>query len=301
MSDLNDEKLKSTDNTEQRSFISNLIYEHKTDIAIYLSAIAIVVSVAVHGAIVSERNKDSDIHYRYFDSGLDSSVTDAAQAMAPVSSADSVQAKTDSSEGVETTAAKVPPDDPKTSKVDTAASHTVFPIDINRATYEQLLEISGIGEVLAANIIAYRERVGIIHDIAQLIEVNGIGQGRLETLRQYLYVDPSDYIPYEPNSPAGSGTAAAQTKPPNEQPSDSQSDEPQIVPETEQPHYSYVNINTADAEELMRCLLITEPQALAIIALREQIGYFSSVEELILTDAFTAAEIVAFRDYILFE
>lgn len=293
MSDLNDEKLKNTDN-------SKFINEHKTDIAIYLSAIAIVVSVAVHGAIVSERNKDSDIHYKYYDSELDSSDIDAAEAMAPVSSADIGQTETNTSGAEKVTSSKTDLETPESLDENTAVSHTIFPIDINQATYEQLLEIDGIGEFLAANIIAYRNSVGVIHDISQLIEVNGIGDSRLQTLREYLYIDASDYIPYDPNGHAGSVTAEAQTKPQNEQPA-SDTNQPQTAPEPDQPHFSYVNINTADAEELMRCLLITEQQAQAIIALREQILYFSSTNELILTDAFTAAEIVAFRDYILLE
>lgn len=317
MSDIKDNKPENAESTGKGSFISEFFQAHKVDIAIYLSAIAIVASVIVYGAVVSENNKESEIHYRYNDSD-NSNETDAVEAMASAADEGSKgeNAKPDKSSGSKTTTKKTTTTATKKPAKEPSVSHTEFPVDINLVTFDQLLEINGVGEVTAESIISYRNSVGVIHDIAQLIEINGIGESRVQMLREYLYVSAVDYIPYD-NGNHGGGTPAGfgnsegdkQTDPdtPDSQPapdvSDSSADEPHYPaePEPDEPQYSYVNINEADADELVRCLLITEEQAEAIIALREQISYYSSVEELILTDALTASEINAFREYILFE
>lgn len=59
------------------------------------------------------------------------------------------------------------------------ASQTAGKININTATWEELTELDGIGEVLAKRIIAYREENGIFTKPEQLINVTGIGEKKL--------------------------------------------------------------------------------------------------------------------------
>lgn len=62
------------------------------------------------------------------------------------------------------------------------------PIDLNRATAEELEKVRGIGPALAARIIARRDEVGGFNRVEDLIEVRGIGPATLESMRGRLLV-----------------------------------------------------------------------------------------------------------------
>ncbi|MDD6236832.1 MAG: helix-hairpin-helix domain-containing protein [Clostridiales bacterium] len=61
-------------------------------------------------------------------------------------------------------------------------------ININTASAEQLMEIDGLGETLAARIIAYRKVHGAFTDIAQLKNIKGIGEKKFEEMKEYITV-----------------------------------------------------------------------------------------------------------------
>lgn len=65
-----------------------------------------------------------------------------------------------------------------------------YPINLNEATQEALESLPGIGEVKAAAIIAYRDLIGGFTSIDELIYVNGIGPATLESIRDYLVIEP---------------------------------------------------------------------------------------------------------------
>lgn len=62
-------------------------------------------------------------------------------------------------------------------------------IDINNATKKELIKIKGIGEVIAERIIAYRLENGPFQSIDELIEVKGIGEKKLSTIRNEAQVN----------------------------------------------------------------------------------------------------------------
>lgn len=66
---------------------------------------------------------------------------------------------------------------------------SISALDINSATPEQLAELPGIGDVIAQRIVARRQENGAFKDLEELIDVNGIGNSKLEQLRPYLKIE----------------------------------------------------------------------------------------------------------------
>ena len=64
------------------------------------------------------------------------------------------------------------------------------PVNINRASAEELTALKGIGPVLAGNILEYRLNNGRFHEIDDLLHVKGIGRVKLEQLRNTVTVGP---------------------------------------------------------------------------------------------------------------
>jgi competence protein ComEA len=61
-----------------------------------------------------------------------------------------------------------------------------FPIDLNKASRQEFLELPGIGEKLADRILQYRKEHGRFRSVEELREVPGIGKKRMERLRPLI-------------------------------------------------------------------------------------------------------------------
>ena len=61
-------------------------------------------------------------------------------------------------------------------------------LDINLATIEELMELKGIGEVLAPRIVNYREERGQFMAVEELALDPGIGYKKLNNNREYICV-----------------------------------------------------------------------------------------------------------------
>ena len=59
-------------------------------------------------------------------------------------------------------------------------------ININTATLEQLETLPGIGVTLAQRILDYRETHGSFETVTDLMNVSGIGEGRLNAILDYI-------------------------------------------------------------------------------------------------------------------
>lgn len=58
-----------------------------------------------------------------------------------------------------------------------------FPLDLNKARLEDLMELPGIGEKLAQRMVEYRKSQGGFRSVDDLRKVRGIGEKRMERLR----------------------------------------------------------------------------------------------------------------------
>jgi len=72
---------------------------------------------------------------------------------------------------------------PATSSGDGAATVTDGRVRINLASPSELEQLPGVGPVLASRIAAYRDENGPYDVVEDLLDVSGIGEGKLATLR----------------------------------------------------------------------------------------------------------------------
>ncbi|MGQ0811869.1 MAG: ComEA family DNA-binding protein [Nitrospiraceae bacterium] len=62
------------------------------------------------------------------------------------------------------------------------------PLDLNRATAEDLQQLPGIGEAMAKRILDYKKANGSFGTVEDLLEVKGIGEKKMERLRPFVMV-----------------------------------------------------------------------------------------------------------------
>ncbi|MDX2247613.1 MAG: ComEA family DNA-binding protein [Bacteroidia bacterium] len=79
--------------------------------------------------------------------------------------------------------------DPATKATPTKA------VDLNQADSAQLITIPGIGPVLSAKIVKYRNKVGFFYHISQLHEVYGLSEENYQRMIPYLYLGETRNYP----------------------------------------------------------------------------------------------------------
>ncbi len=63
-------------------------------------------------------------------------------------------------------------------------------VDLNAADERELTRLSGIGDVLAARIVSYREAHGPFSTVEDLADVSGIGPVLIEAIRDVVTMEP---------------------------------------------------------------------------------------------------------------
>jgi competence protein ComEA len=61
-------------------------------------------------------------------------------------------------------------------------------IDLNTASREEFMKISGIGEKTAGNIFSYREKNGKFKTLDELMNIKGIGEAKFAKFKKYLFI-----------------------------------------------------------------------------------------------------------------
>ena len=117
----------------------------------------------------------SSSHMSSLESSSISSLNEESEEEIIASSSSTISSSTVSS-SIESETSSAPP---------AVSSEPQGPININTADFEELQEIKRIGPVLAQRIIDYRNLNGPFESWEELLEVKGIGEKTLETIKQY--------------------------------------------------------------------------------------------------------------------
>ncbi|MFH1359768.1 MAG: helix-hairpin-helix domain-containing protein [Candidatus Omnitrophota bacterium] len=63
------------------------------------------------------------------------------------------------------------------------------PIDINRASLEDLIRVPGIGPAIAERIVTYRQDHGSFKDLEELKTIRGVNASNVKMISKYLKID----------------------------------------------------------------------------------------------------------------
>ncbi|SFC86677.1 Helix-hairpin-helix motif-containing protein [Ruminococcus albus] len=169
-------------------------------------------------------------------------------------------------------------------------------------TFDELMAINGIGESTAYAILDLRDRLGLITYMEQLLEISGIGGNKLSMLSEYLYVDDADNSPPPETVTEVHTTVPPETHPPETNDSESTVDTTSSVESAPDDELKPVNINEADKEELMECLLINEDLADGIIEIRQQLGgKYENALQLLYVNGISKDMLSEIKEFILLE
>ena len=177
----------------------------------------------------------------------------------------------------------------------TTQTETLY-IDINSAGTDELKKLKGIGEVLAEEIVNYRNNFGSFRNIEEIMNVSGIGERIFANIKDNIYVvDPI----YDTNDETDTNEENEENFeiPETPQEDDEQTIESPPTLEDAMP----ININTADAETLMLLPYVDEDIAEKKIDFRIKSNNFKNEYELLLIDGLSKNQVSEILPYITIE
>ena len=140
--------------------------------------------------------------------------------------------------------------------------------NLNTADAAALKRVSGIGDVLADAILAYRDAHGGFWRRAELLEIDGIGETLAARIMDEFEI-PGELPPEEP-------------QPEHEQPQTPEQTMEQALESEPEPAAERYELNAVTREELLRIPDMTEALADSILQMREKIGGYTGIYELLL-------------------
>ncbi len=206
-------------------------------------------------------------------------------------------------------------------KTEEITEEEVLWVNINTASADELTKLEGIGDVIARRIIAYRGENGEFRNIEEIMKVEGIGEATFADIEPYIYVENPVYEnepmtesdteeATEPQTEAAeSVTAEASTEVISEEITETAT-EPETAISTSEPtemtneneltleEAAPIDLNEAETEELMLLPNVDEKIAEQIIELRDEIGGFSHIYELLLVDELEQKEVSEILEFV---
>lgn len=174
---------------------------------------------------------------------------------------------------------------------------------LNSATVADFIHVHGIGEVKARAIISYRDSLGEFTDIYQLLDLKTITPQNFEDIVSYFYLGgnlsedineiPKESTPHKDEDKEKEEIISSTTEGEEPTSSDSRTDNVNIR--------RAVNINSASAVEISEYLLIEIERAEQIVAMRELLGGFNNIQEVLLCDLITEDIYAQIKPYLLLE
>lgn len=167
---------------------------------------------------------------------------------------------------------------------------------INQADIDDFMVVSGIGQVKASEIVAYRDALGGFEDVYQLLDVKSINAQLFESIMLHFYFSDTQSSS-DSLSDSVSGVSSDVDVIADEA-IELPADDITYSGETDTAERKSVNINSASAEEIEACLLISSDQADQIVEIRELIGGYSNRSELALCSLISNELYGEIKDYI---